>query len=147
MKKLTTILSIVGVFAVALWVLPVQAEMVSVGDTELAAISGKALSTQDNNANLSQLLGDSSLTVGADGSNGNVQIGYYQWNDDHSTETSNHKGANDQSGDNSAVQGNVVATVNAINWGAYAGVSYISGDVVDAGVEQESWATLYIGGF
>jgi hypothetical protein len=147
MKKLTTILSIVAVFAVALWVLPVQADMVSVGDTELAAISGKALDTQANNANLSQILGTSSLTIGADGSNGNVQIGYYQWNDDHNAETSDHKGANDQSGDTSAVQGNVVATVNAINWGAYAGATYISGDVADNGVAQEAWATLFIGGF
>ena len=42
MTRLLTILAVVGILAVALWV-PAQAGMVAVGDTDLAAISGKAI--------------------------------------------------------------------------------------------------------
>lgn len=134
----------VGVFAVALWALPVQAEMVSVGDSELSAISGKADGRTSDNTNT----GAGNLLIGADASNGNIQVGYYQWNDNHSTDASTNKGGNNQSGATSAVQQNVVAETNAISWGAFADASYISsGNVVDNGVDQESWSTLFIGGF
>jgi hypothetical protein len=53
-----------------------------------------------------------------------------------------------QSGENSVVQQNVVASDNAISWGAYAAGLYVSAGVVaDAGVDQEAWARLFIGGF
>jgi hypothetical protein len=145
MKRLLTVLMFVGVLAVALWALPIQAEMVSVGDSELSAISGKASSSNEND-NLNDVAG--SLTISNTGGNGDIQIGYYQWMDSHSGDAGDHKGANDQSGSTSKVQEDVVATTNAINWGAYAGASYIdAGAVTDAGVDQEAWATLFIGGF
>lgn len=126
----------VGVFAVALWALPIQAEMVSVGDSELSAISGKDNSNTDAG----------SLTIL--GGDGNIQVGYYQWNDVHSADASNNKGGNNQSGSASAVQQNVLAEINAISWGALAQGLYVSaGNVTDTGVDQEAWATLFIGGF
>jgi hypothetical protein len=139
MAKQLMLLTFVGALLVALWALPVHAGMVAVSDSDLAAISGKD--------NTSSLLGDSSLTQGGDDQNGDVTIGYFQWSDDHSADASDHKGANDASGSTSAVQANVVSEINAISWGALASANYVSGDTTDAGVDQEAWATLFVGGF
>jgi hypothetical protein len=139
MAKQLMLLTFVGALLVALWALPVHAGMVAVSDTDLAAISGKD--------NTSSLLGDSTLTQGGDDLNGNVNIGYFQWDDNHSADASDHKGANDASGTTSAVQQNVVGSINAISWGAIASANYVSGTTSDQGVEQEAWATLYVGGF
>lgn len=139
MAKQLMILTFVGALLVALWALPVRAGMMSVSDSDLAAITGKD--------NTSTIEGASLLTQGNESSNGDINVGYYQWSDNHSADASDHKGANDQSGANSAVQQNVVADFNAISWGAYAQANYVSGDVVDAGIDQEAWATLYVGGF
>jgi len=139
MAKQLMLLTFVGALLVALWALPVHAGMVAVSDSDLAAISGKD--------NTSSLLGDSSLTQGGDNLNGNVNIGYFQWDDNHSADASDHKGANDASGTTSAVQQNVVGSINAISWGAIASANYVSGTTSDQGVEQEAWATLYVGGF
>jgi hypothetical protein len=119
--------------------LPVYAtSLVAVDDSVLSAISGKG--------NDSQLLGDSSLFI--EGGDGNVQVGYFQWDDNHGADASNHKGANDQSGANNAAQANVVSSSNSITWGTYAAGIYVSaGDVSDAGVEQEAWSTMFVGGF
>jgi hypothetical protein len=139
MAKQLMLLTFVGALFVALWALPVHAGMVAVSDSDLAAVSGKD--------NTSSLFGDSSLTQGGDNLNGNINIGYFQWDDNHSADASDHKGANDASGSASAVQQNVVGSINAISWGALASANYVSGDTSDAGVEQEAWATLYVGGF
>jgi hypothetical protein len=139
MAKQLMLLTFVGALLVALWALPVHAGMMAVSDSDLAAISGKD--------NTSSLLGDSTLNQGGDNLNGNINVGYYQWNDNHSQDQSDHKGANDASGSASAVQQNVVASINAISWGAIATANYVSGTTSDAGVEQEAWATLYVGGF
>jgi hypothetical protein len=146
MKKLLTVLMFVGVLAVALWALPIQAEMVSVGDSELSAISGKA-DGLSGNANDNLNTGAGSLTLLIDGGNGDIQLGYYQWNDNHSTDASDNKGGNNQSGSASVVQQNVTALTNAISWGAYAAGVYTAGDGTSADVDQEAWATLFIGGF
>jgi len=137
MKQLT-ILAFMGALFVMLCVIPVQAEMLSVADSDLAAITGKD--------NASTLTGTSSLTQGVDGSNGNITVGYFQWNDDHSTDQSNHKGANDQSGAASAVQANVVSALNGITWGAYAAVNTTAASIGNS-FDSETWATLYVGGF
>jgi hypothetical protein len=139
MNKPLNFLMIVGVLAVALWAMPVHAAMVAVDDSDLSAISGKS--------NINTILGSSALTIGSDGSNGNIQVGYFQWDDNHANDNSNHKGANDQSGSVTAVQENVVADTNAISWGAYAAGIYISTGGGTGDVDQEAWATLFIGGF
>jgi hypothetical protein len=128
-----TIFAFVGVvFAVALWVLPVTAEMALVGDTDLAQISGK-------NNSMGCGCGEASV-------DGSIQINDYSWTDNHAADNSNHKGANDQSGDNSQVQQTFVGQLNGITWGAYAA---ITSTAVSVGGDQlgESWATLYLGGF
>jgi len=131
MSKLT-IFAFVGVLAVALWVLPVTAEMAAIGDADLAMISGKSNSM--------------GCDCGNSSTDGSIQINNYDWDDNHSADASNHKGANDQSGDESQVQANVDVQLNAITWGAYAAITStattIGGDQLG-----ESWATLYLGGF
>lgn len=155
---LLTVLAVVGVFTVALWV-PAQAGMVAVGDSDLAAISGKA--------NIATISGSDGLTQGADGSNGNVQVGYFQWDDLHTADSSNQKGANFfNSGDGAAagnkVQQNAVAVINEINWGAAANSATNVGNLTlstagglsgggtgstGGAVDIETWGTLFIGGF
>jgi len=149
MTRLLTILAVVGILAVALW-LPVQAGMVAVDDSVLAGISGK------NNTS-----GVGVLTQSADTSaNGNVQVGYYQWDDNHNLDGTAQKAANfftSEGGSNQAQQ-NVTAVINEINWGAAANsatnVGTISsgsiqgvGDIATGVVDIETWGTLYIGGF
>jgi hypothetical protein len=140
MTRLLTILAVVGILAVALWV-PAQAGMVAVGDTDLAAISGKA--------NLATIAGVDTLLQGADGSNGNVQVGYYQWDDDHSTDQSNQKGGNifSSEGGANAAQQNVTGVINEINWGAAANSATNVGGLTATDIDIETWGTLYVGGF
>jgi hypothetical protein len=141
MTRLLTILAVVGILAVALWV-PAQAEMVAVGDSDLATISGKA--------NLASIAGTDALLQGADNSNGNVQVGYFQWDDDHSTDQSNQKGSNifSSEGGANAAQQNVTGVINEINWGAAANSASNVGSLTTSGdVDIETWGTLYIGGF
>jgi hypothetical protein len=119
---------------------PAFAAPQSIGDEALDAIAGKANTSSVGGTDTT------SITTGV-GANGNVQVGYYQWDDTHATDGSLNKGANDQSGATSNVQSNVVSTLNVIAWGAAAGVSTVN--TADIGVDQvsESWATLYVGGF
>ena len=140
MTRLLTILAVVGILSVALWV-PAQAGMVAVGDTDLAAISGKA--------NLATISGVDTLLQGADGSNGNVQVGYFQWDDDHSTDQSNQKASNDFSsaGGANAAQQNVTGVINEINWGAAANSATNVGGLAATDIDIETWGTLFIGGF
>lgn len=120
--------------------LPVQAATKSIGDEALDAITGKAnTATFTGNDTLTQSSGNSSA--------GNVQVGYYQWDDTHATDGSLNKAANDQSGATSNVQANVVSVLNIIGWGAAAQVSTVNDASVGADQHTESWATLYVGGF
>jgi len=140
MTRLLTILAVVGILAVALWV-PAQAGMVAVGDSDLATISGKA--------NLATIAGTDSLLQGSDNSNGDVQIGYYQWDDDHSTDQSNQKGGNifSSAGGANSAQQNVTGVINEINWGAAANSATNVGGLAATDIDIETWGTLYIGGF
>lgn len=157
MKGLLTALLIAGIFTVALW-MPAQAEMVTVGDNDLAGISGKSADGNTTNA------GPLSQDAGSNSGNGNIQIGYFQWSDSHSLDSNFQKGSNYFPAGISAendVQSNVVAAINEINWGAAANgvtnMGTITAGTVDAGgsfgsgvtgdVDLETWGTLYIGGF
>jgi hypothetical protein len=119
---------------------PVYAAKQTIGDEALDGITGKA-------DNVATIQGNSTLTVGMSSSNGSVQVGYYQWNDDHSADASDHKGANDQSGANSGVQQNVNSTVNTLLWGAGAQVSTVNTAAIGESQDVESWGTMYLGGF
>jgi len=113
-----------------------------------SALSDEALDAVSGKANTSSVAGNDSTTVSGIGTvNGNVQVGYYQWDDDHTGDTSLDKGGNIQSGDTSNVQQNISGIANTLAWGAVSqSVTDNSGDI--AGEQAvESWATLYVGGF
>jgi len=137
MSKKLMIGSVVGALFMALLALPVYAGMMSVSDQDLAGISGKA--------NTLTTLGTISET--SVGDNGSVVVGVLQWTDDHSADLSDHKGANDISGGSSTVQQTVTAQVNMIQWGAVANASTLATDVTADFIDQESWGTMYLGGF
>ncbi len=145
MWKILTVAAAVGIL---FWAMPApsQAEMVTVADAELAMISGKDHVESSKAYHVSaEYEGTSTLAHTITG-DGNIQVGLYQWMDDHETDASNHKGANDQSGDSSTVQASVTALVNAISWGSYAGANLTAADLSGDQI-SESWATLRVGGF
>lgn len=128
-----------GALAVCL-VAPVYAAKQTMGDDALASISGK-----DNNSAV--ITGSSTLNMSMSADNGSVQVGYFQWQDNHTSDGSDHKGANDQSGNNSGVQKTVAATINTLLWGAGAQVSTVNTAAVGSTQDTESWGTMYLGGF
>jgi len=87
MKKATLILG--GIAVLALMAMPVWAGMSPIADSDLAGISGKASNQYlfSGTSNTSQIL--------TSDNSANIQVGWYQWNDDHSADVSDHKGAND----------------------------------------------------
>jgi len=155
MKTFWSILG--GVTMLALVVaLPVRAEMSAVSDSDLAGITGKAI----NNSYL--FSGTSATTLDVPEGSANIQFGWYQWTDRHgnsdvvgtvavngsAADTSDHKGANNQSGDSTTVQENVVADANTINWGAYSALIWVSGNENSSGsIAQMPYSTMGIGGF
>jgi hypothetical protein len=119
--------------------LPVYAGTTALSDAALDAVSGKA--------NTSTVGGSDNTAITGSTLNGNVQVGYYQWDDNHAGDKSQNKGGNLQSGDNSQVQQNGAALANTLAWGAVA--QSVTTSAADIGNDQtmESWATMYIGGF
>jgi hypothetical protein len=118
---------------------PAFAGTTALTDEALDAVSGKA--------NTASVVGNATTSVTGSTLNGNIQVGYYQWDDDHTTDGSTNKGGNLQSGNNSQVQQNGTATANTLAWGAVA--QSITTNNADIGNDQvvEDWATMYIGGF
>jgi hypothetical protein len=101
-----------GVAAVAgLLASPAFAAKTTLDNADLSQISGQ------NNIYTFGSVADSSITNSQDAS-ANISIGWFQWQDDHSNDLSDHKGSNDQSGSATAVQQHVTATVNSIAWGS-----------------------------
>jgi len=140
MKKAIMLLG--GIAVLALLAAPVWAGMSSVADSELAGISGKA-----NNQYLFSGTSNTDQSMTQDNS-ANIQVGWYQWNDDHSTDASDHKGANDVSGDATTTQQNVVADTNLINWGAAATLNWVTGTESSGGtIAQMPYAVFANGGF
>ena len=119
--------------------LPVYAGTTVLSDEALDAVSGKA--------NVSTVGGTDTTSITGSTLNGNIQVGYYQWDDNHSGDKSTNKGGNLQSGNNSAVQQNGSAAANTLAWGAVS--QSVTTNNADIGQTQamESWATMYIGGF
>ena len=111
---------------------------VAVSDSDLAQVTGKD--------NLATFAGSSSVTVLSGSGNGNVQVGFYQWEDDHSTDGSNAKGGNTANGNVSSVQNSVSGDNNIFGWGAAAQVATTAQTISDA-FDSESWGTLMLGGF
>jgi hypothetical protein len=120
--------------------LPVYAATTSVSDEALDAIAGKD--------NLSSTTGTDSTTITGSTLNGNIQVGYYQWADEHGADGSTNKGGNIQSGSDSMVQQNAAVEANTLAWGAVAqSVTTNTSSTIGSNQAMESWATLYVGGF
>lgn len=110
----------------------------SISDSDLEAIAGK-----DNSATFAS----TNINVTLSSGNGDVQVGFYQWDDNHSADTSNEKGGNTANGDTSNVQNGVTALNNIFGWGAAAQVDTTVGGSIAGTYATESWGTLYVGGF
>jgi len=139
MKMKPVVLLVAGMAAATVLAAPVNAAKVVVSDEALDAIYGEA--------NTSIIYGNSDSTVSATNANGNIQIGSFQWDDNHSGDISSNKGANNQSGDFSQVQQNVSATTNALAWGSVAQSVTINNADVHGDQKSEAWAVMFIGGF
>jgi len=125
--------------AAALFAISANAAVTSLDEEGLDSVAGKSNSFTAPTTSVTQ----SENTT----SNGNIQVGVLQWEDDHALDANNHKGANDISGATSNVQASVVGELNAIVWGAYAGVSTVNAGNVAVDQASESWANMYLGGF
>lgn len=117
------------------------AGVTTLSDTDMSHITGES--------NIYNLGGGSSMQVTSINSTANVQLGMVQWSDDHSADTSNHKGSNDQSGTNSQVQAHITAEANAIAWGSIAqSVLHNVGTTVLNGPETNRAYSVFVdGGF
>lgn len=111
----------------------------AVSDDDLDAISGKANSFETDAS-----LGINLALTGGN-QNGNVQLGSYQWFDNHSSDTSQGKGGNRFDGEQSTVQAKVTAVNNSIFWGAL-GQSALNTGIL-AGGSNMAHSTMMVGGF
>jgi len=136
MKK-TWYLLVGLVVAAFLAAVPVYAASVLVSDADLDGISARAMF----------VVAGTPAAASLDEGTANSQTGSYLWSDNHSTDASNHKGANDANGATSLVQNNVVATSNILSWGAASSGSGLVGDATDVTQSGVSSATQRIGGF
>ena len=113
---------------------------VPLSDKELDAISGMANTVDIANT-------DSTVISGVD-MNGSIQVGSFQWDDNHAQDGSVDKGANNQSGIESQVQQNVTAVTNALAWGSVAqSVTINTNSDVNGNQITSSYAVMFIGGF
>jgi hypothetical protein len=120
--------------------MPVYAATVSVSDEALDAIAGKD--------NVSSVGGVDNTTITGSTLNGNIQVGYCQWSDNHELDGSTNKGGNIQGGSDSKVQQMGASIANTLAWGAVAqSVTTNTSSTIGADQVMESWATLYVGGF
>lgn len=111
----------------------------SVNDNDLEGITGQG----NNQATFAATTVGLTLASG----NGDVQVGFYQWDDLHTTDGSYAKGGNTANGTSSNVQNGVVALNNIFGWGAAAQVDTSVGGSVGASFDSETWGTLMVGGF
>ena len=136
---------LVGILVMAL---PVWAAPMAVSDADLASISGKNVSGANDGVGGISTTNQCVAGLCTGEVSGSVQMGSFDWTDDHTTDQSDHKGANDVSGANSAVQQNVVATDNSIVWGAVSGMHFVAGDIANSANQMiDSRAVQDIGGF
>jgi len=139
--KTKTIITIAFASAVSLVsVLPALAGPLTLSDSQLDAVSGKSNTSTVGGVDNTTISGLTSVA-------GNVQVGFYQWDDDHSADTSLNKGGNLQSGDLSMVQQNATVLANQMAWGGAS--QSVTTNNADIGANQEltSWWIMYLGGF
>lgn len=132
-------LAIVWIFAIFVSA-PAFADPHIVNNAALAGITARA-------TNQVGISGNSFLNELMNSTNGSIQVGSFQWNDNHTGDQSDHKGANDQSGAFSRVQQDVSANINAIVWGSAAQVSTVNTAPVKGDQVTQAWSTMFLGGF
>ena len=143
MKSYRSILS--GLVMLSLLIaLPVWAEMAAVSDSEMAGITGKAAT---NTYTFSS--GAFTRQTASSDTSANIQVGWYQWSDNHATDQSNQKAANDfdSSGGSNQAQYQVTAAINAINWGATGNGEIVAGDLAATDFTNMDYAVMAVGGF
>jgi hypothetical protein len=110
----------------------------AMSDNALDQITGK------NNLITASALAVSVAFTGSDAS-ANFQWGYYQWYDNHSSDTSKVKGGNRFDGSSSQVQASVSELNNAIFWGGLGQNSLTTGSM--SGGSNMAYGTFAGGGF
>ena len=126
MKMKPIALAVAGMAAATLLSAPVFAAKVSLSDEAIDAVAGK-----DNTYTFSS---DNTSTVSlASDASANIQFDWYQWQDFHTNDTSQNKGANDQSGSASQVQQSISGEANALIWGS-AGQNVLTNNEGSGGV-------------
>lgn len=115
-----------------------HAGQVSMSDSDLDAIAGK-----DNAAAFASTNINVTLSAGKN----DVQVGFYQWDDNHSADTSNEKGGTTANGDSSNVQAGVTALNNIFGWGWADQIDTTVGGSVTAAYDSESWCAMFVGGY
>jgi hypothetical protein len=140
MIKKPIALVMVGITAAILTATPVFAAKITLSDEAIAEVFG--------NANDSSTGGNSNVTASLAGdANGNIQINGYQWNDNHTSDDSQNKDANNQSGASSQVQKNISAKANALFVGAASQNVLINSGPVAGSQILTAYAVAANGGF
>lgn len=145
MKKTRTTVTLCGVaLATCLTVSPAFAAKTALDDGALGKVSGKA-----DNAFTFGNTSVSDTTITNTNTKDVISFGWFQWNDHHGTDTSDHKGANDQSGVTSSVQQAAVAQVNGLTWGWSSQNLLTNGDTTTlTGTELNmAYGATVVGGF
>lgn len=135
-------MAVAGVVAICMSASPAFASKSSLSEKTLGDVTAK---------NNTYSFGDTATSTlyQTDTRGSNILFGWYQWQDDHSGDLSNHKGANDQNGTNNATQQNVTATVNSLAWGWISQNNLTNGKVVTlSGPELNmAYGVTAVGGF
>lgn len=142
MNAYRSILTGLAMLAMALAV-PVWAEMISVSDTDLAGVAGKANTFTFGGGTTSD------QTANSD-SSANIQVGWYQWSDNHAGDTTNQKASNyfsSGSQQGNEAQQNVVAAINAISWGATGNGQFTAASISGGDFTNMDYAVMAVGGF
>lgn len=135
------VLVMAGMAAAILLSTPVFAAKASLSDEAIDEVSGTA--------NDFAFSGNSSTTASlASGASANIQFNGYQWSDEHTTDQSQNKGANNQSGSASQVQQNISGHANALVVGSVSQNVLINiGGSVEGSQNAVAYAAVVGGGF
>ena len=130
-----------GMAAATLLTAAAQAAPTAIGDDELGAIAGKSNTAGGTGATIG-------ITASMSGDNSaNIQWGFYQWGDFHTSDSSTVKGGNQVDGTVSNVQSSVVGDDNAFFWGGLGqNVLTVGTDLIGAATNM-GYGTFGNGGF
>ena len=130
-----------GMAAATLLTAAVQAAPAVVGDAEMDAIAGKANTAGSTTATIG-------VTASMSGDNSaNIQLGFYQWSDDHTADGSFVKGGNRTDGTVSNVQANAVTENNAFYWGGLGQNALTTAGTIGDVTVNMGYGTFGNGGF